>query len=134
MEPLSVLLVEDVPDNANLAGMVFERAGFSVTTVTTGADALAALEEKSFGVIALDLRLPDVDGHELATRMKADPRLARTPIVAITALAMKGDREHALEAGCDAYITKPINTRTLADDIRRIVDEFRGAGAPTAGG
>ena len=122
---LSVLLVEDVPDNANLAELIFIRAGFAVTTVARGADALTALDRGTYDVVALDIRLPDMDGLVLARALRADARLEQAPIVAITAHAMKGDRERALEAGCDAYVTKPVDTRSLAQDLVLIVDEFR---------
>ena len=121
---IAILLVEDAPDNRDLATIVFRRHGYAVTPVTTGQAALDAVAENDFDIIALDIRLPDLDGLEVARRMRENPRLARVPIVAITALAMKGDRELAFEAGCDAYITKPVDTRTLAEDIERIYDTF----------
>lgn len=69
-----------------------------------------------------------MDGLDIARTMKADPALRKVPIVAITALAMKGDREKALEAGCDEYITKPVDTRTLAESIQAVVDHLRDRG------
>ena len=127
-ESLSVLLVEDVRDNSVLAELVLERGGFGVTAVRTGEQAVAALDQGKYDAVALDLILPDVDGLELAGRLRADARLAGAPIIAITALAMKGDRERALEAGCDEYLTKPVDTRTLAEEVARIVGEYRKAG------
>ena len=130
-ERLSVLLVEDVRDNSLLAELVLRRGGFDVTAVRTGEQAIAALDQGKYDVVALDLILPDVDGLGLAGRLRAAARLAGAPIIAITALAMKGDRERALEAGCDEYLTKPVDTRTLAEEVARIVEEYRKAG--TAG-
>lgn len=123
---LNVLLVEDVHTNLELTELVLKRAGHVVTAVTSGQEALQALERAKFDVVALDLRLPDMDGLEIARAMKADPELRRVPVVAITALAMKGDREKALAAGCDEYITKPVDTRTLAQDIEAVVEQVRG--------
>lgn len=127
-DALSVLLVEDVRTNLELTELVLRRAGHTVTAVTNGKDALDALESGGYDVVALDLRLPDMDGLDIARTMKADPALRKVPIVAITALAMKGDREKALEAGCDEYITKPVDTRTLAESIQAVVDHLRDRG------
>jgi CheY-like chemotaxis protein len=125
-ETLNVLVVEDVVTNLELTELVLKRAGHAVTSVSNGRDALDALEVGGFDVVALDLRLPDMDGLDIARTMKADPKLRSVPVVAITALAMKGDREKALEAGCDEYITKPVDTRTLADNIQAVVEQCRG--------
>ncbi len=122
---LSILIVEDMPDNLSLASVVFRRAGFQVNAVTTGQAALDFLRSERVDVVALDLRLPDMSGFEVASRLKADPELRDIPVVAVTALAMKGDRERALQAGCDDYITKPVDTRTLAEQMQRIVREHR---------
>jgi two-component system, cell cycle response regulator DivK len=124
-EHLSVLLVEDAPVNQELAELVFRRAGYEVTAVGTGTAALADLEARSYDVVALDIRLPDMDGREVARQIKGNPRTRDIPVVAITALAMKGDREAALAAGCDAYITKPIDTRTLTQTIEAIIEAVR---------
>ena len=122
---LRVLLVEDMPVNMELERLVFERGDFDVTTVGTGREALAALETEEFDVVALDIKLPDMDGLAIARQLKANPKTRHVPVVAITALAMKGDRERAMASGCDAYITKPIDTRTLAETISRGVQEHR---------
>jgi CheY-like chemotaxis protein len=122
---LKVLVVEDVQTNRELTEIVLKRAGHAVTAVTNGKDALDALKAGHYDVVALDLRLPDMDGLDIARAMKADPKLRNVPVVAITALAMKGDREKALEAGCDEYITKPVDTRTLAQSIEEVVENLR---------
>jgi len=122
---LRVLVVEDVDINLELTELVFRQHGFEVVSATTGAQALEALAGGPVDVIALDIRLPDVDGLALARRLKADPRTSGIPIVAITALAMRGDEERALAAGCDLYITKPIDTRTLGDTVRALVARKR---------
>lgn len=122
-QPLSILLVEDAPVNRELAEIVLTRAGHSVQSVETGQAALEALGAHEYDALALDIRLPDIDGLEIARKLRADPKTHDMPIVAITALAMKGDREAALEAGCDGYITKPVNTRTLAKDVAKIIAE-----------
>jgi CheY-like chemotaxis protein len=118
---LRLLLVEDIPINSEMEALVFRRAGFEVTTAASGEEALDTLDQQEFDVVALDIRLPGLDGLEVVRRIRETARLAHLPVVAITALAMKGDREHALQAGCTEYITKPVDTRTLADSIAQII-------------
>lgn len=124
-DALRVLLVEDVEINLELTDLVLRRDGFDVTAVRTGSEALEAASASHFDLVCLDLKLPDMDGLEVARRLKADPATSNVPIVAITALAMKGDRERALAAGCDLYITKPIDTRTLGATLLDLVSRNR---------
>ena len=79
--------------------------------------ALSLLESRMPDLVLTDIALPRMDGLELTRRLKADPRYRHLPVVALTASAMKGDEVRILEAGCDAYITKPINTRTLTAQV-----------------
>lgn len=118
---LRLLLVEDTPLNLELETIVLQRANFEVTPVSTGEDALEALAREDFDVVALDIRLPGLDGIEVVRRIRKNPLTADLPVVAITALAMPGDRELALEAGCNAYVTKPARARELADAITGVV-------------
>ena len=124
-DKLRLLLVEDIPINMELEKLVFERGDFEVTPVTGGQDALQQLELSDFDVVILDIKLPDMNGLDVVRWIRQNPRLKNLPVVAITALAMKGDREHALECGFNAYITKPIDTRTLAETIWEIVKNLR---------
>lgn len=128
---IRVLLVEDTPDNRHLMELVLVRDGFDVTSVATAAAARQALSDQDFDVIALDIRLPDIDGLEFARELKADLTHRDTVIIAVTAMAMRDDREAALAAGCDDYIAKPIDTRALSDRIRAVVADARQEGADT---
>ncbi len=108
------LVVDDHELNLKLLERVLELEGLEVTAVGTMAAAEQAIAQQLPAVIVLDLQLPDGDGLDLARRLKADPRTAGCAIVACTAGAMRGDRERALDAGCDAYVSKPIDTRGFA--------------------
>jgi two-component system cell cycle response regulator len=114
-----ILIVEDNPVNSKLFRVVLEKAGFHVLVAKDADAALGALADFSPRLILMDVQLPQVDGFELTRRLKADARYRHIPIVALTAYVMKGDRERALEAGCEGYIAKPIDTRTFVDSVRR---------------
>jgi CheY-like chemotaxis protein len=114
----SILIVDDNPVNLKLARVVLLGAGYHVHTAADAEDALAVLGRMSPPqLILMDLQMPGMDGLELTRHLKKDPALAETVIVALTAYAMKGDEDKALEAGCDGYISKPIDTRTLEATI-----------------
>ena len=114
-----VLIVEDNPVNMKLAAEVLEADGFHVDRATDAEQALELLTWHAPDLILTDIALPGMDGLSFARRVKADPRLRHIPIVALTAHAMKGDDGKAFAAGCAGYITKPIQTRELARQIRR---------------
>src|SRR5262245_7222781 len=119
----TILIVDDNAANLKLARVVLEDEGYVVSTATDAAEAVAAIEASPPRMILMDIQLPDLDGLELTRRLKADPRYAGVVIVALTAYAMKGDRAKALAAGCDDYITKPIDVdelpRTVAQLLKR---------------
>lgn len=119
MSELSVLLVEDNPRNLKLARDVLEYAGFAVTAVTTGEEALPAARLGMPDVILMDLQLPGIDGHAALEQLRADPRTSGIPVVAVSAFAMPADRERALGSGFDGYLEKPISVRDLPDEVRR---------------
>lgn len=119
MNALSVLLVEDNPRNLKLARDVLEYAGFAVTAVMSGEEALPAALRSLPDVILMDLQLPGIDGHVALSRLRAEPQTAGIPVVAVSAFAMRADRERALEAGFDGYLEKPISVRELPDQVRR---------------
>jgi CheY-like chemotaxis protein len=108
-----VLIVDDNPTNLKLVAYLVRANGYDVDTAGDSAAALAAIAAHRPHVILMDLQLPGVDGLELTRRLKADPATHDIKIIAVTAYAMKGDEEKALEAGCDDYVTKPIDTRGL---------------------
>jgi len=116
-----ILIVDDNPTNLKLVTFVVKAQGYEVTTASDADTAVASIREARPTVILMDLQLPGIDGLELTRRLKADPATRAIPIVAVTAYAMKGDHEKALSAGCDDYVTKPIDTRALPDVISRHV-------------
>lgn len=108
-----ILVIDDNPTNMKLLFFVLTTQGYEVRTAADALEALEVLGTFEPRLVLLDLQLPGMDGLELARRLRSDARFAGLLIVAVTASAMKGDEERALEAGCDGYITKPIDTRTL---------------------
>ena len=118
---LRVLLADDNPVNCRLTSIILERAGHAVDTVPDGAQALAAIQQHDYQLVLLDVQMPVMGGLEAATRIRAldDLHKAATPIVAITANVMRGDREACLAAGMDGYVTKPISAAVLLDAVSR---------------
>ncbi len=112
-----VLIIEDNPLNLELARDLLEAAGYEVISAKTAKEGLAQVRQYLPDLILLDIALPDMDGLEAARRIKADPSLAAIPVVALSAHAMARDRDLALKAGCDGYITKPIDTRKFAPEV-----------------
>jgi len=113
MDQGPILIVDDNPANLKLARVVLSREGFEVRTAADATEALHVLEGFRARLILMDLQLPGMDGFELTRRLKASAAHRDVIIIALTAYAMKGDEEKAREAGCDGYISKPIDTRTL---------------------
>lgn len=111
----SVLYIEDNPDNMMLVQRALEARGYRLLKAKCGLDGLAMAESEDVDLILLDINLPDIDGYEVADRLRKSSKraLAHTPIIAVTANALKGDAEKALNAGCDVYMSKPINIREL---------------------
>ena len=111
----NILCVEDNPDNMLLMQRALESRGYKLIKAKNGEEGVAMAEAEDVDLILLDISLPDIDGYEVARRIRSSSRnkLAYTPIIAITANALKGDAEKALSAGCDVYMSKPINIREL---------------------
>ena len=117
--PATILIVEDNEANRLLAGAVLEREGYRVDMAGNAEEALQKLANGSPDLILMDVQMPGMDGLTLTRRLKGNARTADIPVVALTALAMMGDRERTLEAGCSGYISKPINTRTFASEVSK---------------
>jgi two-component system cell cycle response regulator DivK len=121
LEP--VLIVDDNPQNLKLAKVILAAEGYTVKTAIDAEDALRILESFRPRLILMDLQLPHMDGLELTRRLKADPERREIIIIALTAYAMKGDEEKAFAAGCDGYMSKPIDIdalpRVVADHLAR---------------
>lgn len=119
--PARILVVEDNPINLRLAVEVLEMDGHTVRTAVDAEQALELLHGETIDLILMDIALPGMDGLSLTRALKADARFRSLPIVALTAFAMKGDEDRAMEAGCAAYITKPIDTRHLPQQVAEIL-------------
>ena len=118
LEP--ILIVDDNPQNLKLAKVILAAEGYEVKTAIDAEDALRILESFTPRLILMDLQLPRMDGLELTRRLKADPASREIIVIALTAYAMKGDDEKAFAAGCDGYISKPIDI----DALLRVVAEY----------
>lgn len=110
-----VLVVDDHPVNCKLVTYTLEARGIATRSAKDAAEALAAVEREAPAVILMDVQLPGVDGLTLTRQLRADARFAQVPIVALTAYAMASDERAARDAGCDAFMSKPVDTRALGD-------------------
>lgn len=113
MGPRTVLVVDDNETNLKLARIVLEDANFKVLVAESPDEAWRVLESLAVHIVLMDIQMPRKSGLQLTRELRADARFGSLPIVALTAAAMAGDEEKAREAGCDGYITKPIDTGTL---------------------
>ena len=117
---MKILLVEDNELNRDMLTRRLKRKGFTVLCAENGQEGIDVARSATPDIILMDLSLPVVDGWTAAERLKADTTTKSIPIIALTAHAMKGDRERALEAGCDDYDTKPIDFERLLDKINTL--------------
>jgi two-component system, cell cycle response regulator DivK len=115
----TILVVEDNPDNMKLFAWALEDEGYNFEGVGSAEEALQLLEQRSFDLILMDISLPGMDGKEATRRIRANPRWARLPVIAVTAHAIKGEDAAILASGVDALITKPIDEAMLLRTIRR---------------
>ncbi|MCJ9668737.1 HAMP domain-containing protein [Neorhizobium sp. BETTINA12A] len=115
----TVLLVDDDARNIFALSSVLERRGMRVLTATTGSEAIDVIQkDRAIAIVLMDIMMPGMDGYETTQVIRSDPRFRRLPILALTAKAMKGDREKCLEAGASDYLAKPVNTEQLLSALR----------------
>jgi two-component system cell cycle response regulator DivK len=122
MSDKSILIVDDNPVNLKLIRILLVGEGYDVHTAGDAEEALRVLQNLRPRLILMDIQLPGIDGLELTRQLKANPLTRDIRILGLTAYAMKGDEEKIMAAGCDGYIAKPIDTRTLPGVIGRYLD------------
>jgi len=121
MTERNILVVEDNDMNMQLVEFLLEEGGYHIVKATSGEEALAITRDGAGrpDLILMDIHLPGMDGLSVVRAIKSDDRTARIPILALTAHAMRGDKDRFLEAGCDGYISKPIDVKTFIASIER---------------
>jgi two-component system cell cycle response regulator DivK len=130
MKP-TILCIEDHSDNMMLIRRIFRPDSYNLIGARNGEEGLAIVESQELDLILLDINLPDIDGYEIARRIRSSskPGLTQIPIIAVTANAMKGDAQKAIEAGCTRYMSKPINIVELAETVDALVHKQKQTGA-----
>ena len=118
-----ILVVDDNQDNRELVVKVLRKYGYHVIEAADGEEALGKAETERPALILMDISLPKIDGYEVTRRLKRQEYFKDIPIIALTAHAMKGDREKALCSGCEGYISKPINVRELPEQIKQYLKD-----------
>jgi two-component system cell cycle response regulator DivK len=117
MEQKIVLYIEDNYHNRRIVRKILQSRGYTLVEAEDGVSGLAMVHELKPPLILLDIGLPGIDGIEVVGRVKADPELQHIPVIALTASAMRGDRERFIEAGCDDYLSKPIQAMELINKV-----------------
>jgi len=118
----TILYVEDTFENRILIRRVLQVEGYVIIEAENATQALEILKEETPDLILMDINMPDMDGYTLTSKLRTIPKLFDTPIVALTANVMRGDRERSLAAGCDGYIQKPIDIDILSDQINHYLN------------
>ena len=116
-----VLVVEDDADLRDIARFTLEGAGFEVIEAVNGVEGVAKSEDERPDLVLMDIQMPLLDGYETTRRIKALPGMQRTPVVAVSSFAMKGDEEKVRAAGCDVYVTKPYSPKQLLALVRQFL-------------
>lgn len=117
----AILIVDDNLTNLKLVKVLLESSGYKVRTAVDADGVVQTLKEFKPDLILMDIQLPGMDGLTLTRQLKADPKTAAIPVVALTAYAMKGDDEKALASGCSGYISKPVDTRNFAKQVEQFL-------------
>lgn len=116
-----VLIVEDNLDNFELVRFILTRAGYAVLSASNGLDGVEMARRELPDLVLMDLSMPEMDGWDAARRLKADALTRKIPVLALTAHTLPGDRKRAIEAGCDGYISKPINVSSFEKLVATLV-------------
>jgi CheY-like chemotaxis protein len=116
-----ILIAEDNPVNRELLREILEAGNYEVVEAGDGQEALAKIEEAEPDLVLLDINMPVLDGFATISRIREDPQFSRLPVLAVTAYAMKEDRERVLEAGFDGYLSKPIDAAALLRELQRLM-------------
>jgi CheY-like chemotaxis protein len=120
-----ILVAEDNAVNRELLRELLELRGYTVLEACDGEKALQMIEQTQPELLLLDIGMPVMDGFAVMQRIRADPRLAKLPVVAVTAYAMRGDQERILNSGFDGYLSKPVNPSSLAKELDRVLTRER---------
>ena len=123
MSKEKILVVEDNPMNLELIKFLLEDQERTIYEATNGQEALNQVKSNRFGLILMDIQLPGMDGLTATKMIREDPQNKDIPIIALTSYAMKGDEERAKEAGCNGYITKPIDTEEFLKEVARFLNK-----------
>src|SRR5687768_18156338 len=124
-----ILLVEDNEMNRDMLSRRLERKGYQVEMAVDGRQGVDKARTLAYDLVLMDMSLPEIDGWEATRELRADPATKELPIIALTAHAMSGDREKALEAGCNDYDTKPIELPRLLGKIEALLNRTTGSAA-----
>jgi CheY-like chemotaxis protein len=125
-EKARILLVEDNEANLLMTQDYLESYGYQVISARDGDEALTMMDENPPDLVLMDIQMPGMDGFEVLRRIRLQPRFASVPIIALTALAMPGDRERCLEAGANEYLSKPVELKFLLYAIEKFTDDLSG--------
>jgi CheY-like chemotaxis protein len=119
----TILCIEDNPDNMLLLRRILESSGYCLRQARKGLDGITIAETDDVDLILLDINLPDIDGYEVTRRLRASQKkaLAHIPIIVISANALKGDAQKAISAGCNSYLTKPIDIQELSARVKSYI-------------
>jgi two-component system cell cycle response regulator DivK len=121
-----VLIAEDYAINRELLRELLEARGYTVVVASNGQEALDMIERAQPDILLLDLSMPVLDGFAVVRKIRDNPRLAALPVMAVTAYAMQGDRENVLNSGFDGYLSKPVNSRSLDEELGRLLRKWEG--------
>ena len=125
-EKATLLYVEDDLNNRTLVRRILEAEGYQLVDAANARQALNFLKEHKIDLVLMDINMPEMDGYALTAQIKSNPEYTKIPIIAMTANVMRGDRERALEAGCDGYIQKPIDIDLLTLQVERFLRSTNG--------